>query len=516
MGEIKSSDRSNTKNTFSEERSEVSYLKGLFWGLWLTILVTRVWILTLFSFKVADSDQSIMWYAAKEFAQGRFHEPRFYGQSYNTMIEALLSVPLIELGVPVYYALPIITLLLSLVPVFILSFIAFRNMPALAVMVLAVFMTLPIEYSLITSMPRGFVTGIAFSSLAIPLLYKNASKISFFLTGLIPVIAFSINPNAVILSIPIILIYGFQNQRKKELFGYAFLGLIAGIVIHASIQFYYVLNPMVSIHKSTISFFPEGFLDGVKNMSAYFGDVTPVFWGSGWAIFVLITVIGALLWRKNRIESAVAFLTIPMILSTLFVSKIHEGNDSIFFSYSRMYLAVPLLLLFLLSRCSLKINKTPLYVFSFLAGLVSIYNVAIAQEIRGQHLAKYGVVNTLKLHNTKNQCADLDVFSRFNNVELIIIANHWGKNALTYACPAIEGSFPEILNPSYDRRHWKLVGLENKVFENVLVLETQRRLDIEYPEFEISTLNPHYYLLKANQLSTRDLIAKYKIPVRKY
>ena len=58
-----------------------------------TIILYKLYILEKFGFKYTDSDQSIMWLGAKDYSNGIFHEPRFYGQDYNTMLESLFSVP---------------------------------------------------------------------------------------------------------------------------------------------------------------------------------------------------------------------------------------------------------------------------------------------------------------------------------------------------------------------------------------------------------------------------------------
>lgn len=68
-----------------------------------------------------DQDQALLWQTALDYASGVFREPRFYGQDYNTALEALLSVPLVRCGVPVYFAVPIITAVLFLVPDALLS-----------------------------------------------------------------------------------------------------------------------------------------------------------------------------------------------------------------------------------------------------------------------------------------------------------------------------------------------------------------------------------------------------------
>ena len=56
-------------------------------------------MLDQFGFRYVDDDQSIMWYGAVEMSQGRFHEPCFYGQNYNTMLEGFVAIPLLWSGI---------------------------------------------------------------------------------------------------------------------------------------------------------------------------------------------------------------------------------------------------------------------------------------------------------------------------------------------------------------------------------------------------------------------------------
>ena len=88
----------------------------------LCLLVADRWlILHQFGFRYVDDDQAIMWNGAEEMAHGRFHEPCFYGQRYNTMLEGLVAVPLLWSGVEHEVALPLMTGVLALLPFMICS-----------------------------------------------------------------------------------------------------------------------------------------------------------------------------------------------------------------------------------------------------------------------------------------------------------------------------------------------------------------------------------------------------------
>ena len=89
---------------------------ALFGALLVALAAQRCLVLDRFAFRYTDHDQVLMWYAATEYAHLRVHEPRFYGQNYNTMLEAAFAAPLVLAGVPHAQSLPIVTSFLALSP----------------------------------------------------------------------------------------------------------------------------------------------------------------------------------------------------------------------------------------------------------------------------------------------------------------------------------------------------------------------------------------------------------------
>ena len=136
--------------------------------LFVLVIVDRYFILEKFAWVYTDSDQSIMWAGLSDYSNGIFKEPRFYGQNYNTFLEAFLAVPLFERGIRPNVALPLITSFLALLPFVILSLFTLlkKSNLIMSLLILAMPLMLPVSYGMLTSMPRGFVTGIAIAGLA--------------------------------------------------------------------------------------------------------------------------------------------------------------------------------------------------------------------------------------------------------------------------------------------------------------------------------------------------------------
>src|SRR6187551_3355709 len=129
------------------------------------VLADRILLLINFSFRYTGSDDLIFWQAATDYMHGIFHEPYFYGQDYNFMLESVFAIPLLALGIPHYIALPVSSAFISLFPFFFFARILYkRNYLIESFVFLVIPLLLPIEYGILTSVTRGFVSGLFFSA----------------------------------------------------------------------------------------------------------------------------------------------------------------------------------------------------------------------------------------------------------------------------------------------------------------------------------------------------------------
>lgn len=483
----------------------------------LLIVIFRIWILEIFGFVYTDSDQSVMWLGATHFSQGLFYEPRFYGQEYNTMLEALFSVPLVKLGVPIHKALPIITTLFTLFPVFLLATITYlRSSKITGVIILCVFLMLPLEYSLITSLSRGFVVGIAVASLSFLFLYKNHSNTSFLFVFFISVIAYSISANSVIISLPICLLFILKNYKNTYFYFFSGIGFVLGILIHLFIATFYVDNECCHLHSYQMKFSFEFLKNGLLDLDKFFNNITPIFWSNGWIILPVFFLLAYLLYKQKKYLVSLVSITLPIILlGTLFFSKVHDGTTSIFFSYSRMYLAVPIVLLLLISFIKIK-QKSWMY-FSIIGALFSSsLNIFTPIQIIEKNLKKEIPVMAEENKKVFQECAELNTYSKQNNVELIIIVNHWYNDIYNYACPSCLEDFPKTLRPKYERRIWRLLEDEFKVYSTILIVDLENNLSEQSESISVLNEKQGFYLLENNTLITINLLEKLNIKVRKF
>ena len=164
------------------------------------LVADRVYYVRTFGAVYTEADQTMLWYQADDLAHGIVREPCYYGQAYNVPVEAWVAVPLLWCGVRHAVALPVATIVLALVPFFVLAGIAFRAGRRWgAVMILLIPLALPVQYVVVTSIPRGFVGGIAIGSVAVGLWLVGRSRMAFVLAGFFSVLAVTVNPNSVVL-----------------------------------------------------------------------------------------------------------------------------------------------------------------------------------------------------------------------------------------------------------------------------------------------------------------------------
>jgi len=127
-----------------------------------------------FCFKFSDNDQLVLWDAADDMRHGIFREPCFYGQAYNPLVEPLFALPLIFLRFPYRIALALISGLLGFLPYALLGWACFIRKQYIACGFACIFLLwLPIEFQVITSIPRGFIPSCAFASVGVYFAFHN-------------------------------------------------------------------------------------------------------------------------------------------------------------------------------------------------------------------------------------------------------------------------------------------------------------------------------------------------------
>lgn len=201
-------------------------------------------------FRYTDEDQTCMWYAAHDLLRGRIAEPAFYGQDYNSCLEGFLAAPLVALHVPYNIACPLVTVMLGLLPFVLLALTAYRRgyfLAAAGAMLIPLMMSN--RYGMICGIPRGFINGIAVAAIPMILLLprpapNSLSGLRYFLAGAFSIAALQVNPNCVILLVPVATYALITRFWDWKMWIFTLLGIAMALpypwYVH---QFYHVYHP---------------------------------------------------------------------------------------------------------------------------------------------------------------------------------------------------------------------------------------------------------------------------------
>lgn len=490
-----------------------------FWFLTLLLLIYRGYVLALFGFKYTDTDQTVMWLGTKNYAEGNFHEPGYYGQNYNTLLEAFLAVPFYKMGLKQFIILPIITTILTLIPFLILSFKSSKNgRTTESIIILSILATLPIEYDLITSLPRGFVTGIAVFSIVF-FLQKNGKFDEFNHFGIafsLAIVAYVANPNSALLSFPILGLLFLNNYRGWHFYKNILLGILVilpGLLLFFG--FYYFHSNFV-MHSYQITFSANYLVNSLKHLDDYFRMLTPFLWKQGFLSLVFPFLFATyFLWKKKR-NIAIICLLIPFLyLLPMSMSKIHDGTDSVFFHVSRMYLALPVVLAFLISNIEIKWRKNNLLFVIIPISFLTYKSVNLIDSIEA-NMNKPHILAVGESKDLIKECKKINDFSNKNNIGLIIFLNHLKSEFYDYGCAACEPEMPNTIYPLYERRTWRLIEDEKRVYKDILLFDTKRNLQEEFTFIDKTDFSEYAFVITNNHFTTSDLYEKLNIQVRRY
>ncbi len=490
---------------------KLNHIDGfLYISLLLIVIYFRVQVLELFSFKWTDGDQVLMWYGAKEFAQGLVHETRFYGQSYNSMFESIIAAPFYRSGFDINKLLPTITSILSLFPFILISINQFiKGSTKNALIIVSIPLILPINYWLITSIPRGFVTGIFFSSFLFICLGKQETKIAYFVAFFLLVLSYSINPNSVLFSVPCVFYLVMQNYTRKYIYRPSLLGLAGGILIHFLLNLFYLIHPNYNLHVYSLKYSLKNMLIGIQKTDLFFRDIAIISPDFGTSTLVLLSLFTLYFWvKKEKKKSFSIGISVIIIFFSLSLDKIHDAIDSVFYSYSRMYLALPLTLALAISFLEIKRRTWLVYLYLLIPiTCIGINYQNLTKKIEFEtNTKKNHVVSIRKVDEIKEECIRLKRYAVEKNIDLIIIGFDWRNTLCGYGCAACVDSFPKTLFPLYERRTWRMLEDAKVAYKNILIIDVALRIDTLLANVENVDEQNNFYLIKNNQLKTFELL----------
>lgn len=479
----------------------------------LVAIQTRIYF--QYNLNWIDSDQFFMWAGLKDYADGVFHEPRYYAQNYNTFFEALVAVPFYKLALPAYQALPLATHLLFLFPILSTVLILYRNRHGWqAVLFLAFILSLNPSYFLLNAQPRGFVTGLFFCSFFLVSVYKPQHKTWLFVNTVLAVLAYFVNPNSFLYAAPVLVYLWYRNLSNKSYY------YITAFALPSYFLFDFIFNAFYRAHPDyiktglSLGFSAKYFLENISQLDLRFAQLTP--FTEGRSIFLILFFVYTLLLllRQRRHGYAIAALTFLLILLlSFFLDKTLDGSTWVYLSYSRMYLAIPLVLAFMLSGTLVRKTEVP----TIFAIAVLIY-VALEWNSTPKKLERHFDEknwNALSLVKTKDALNGINVYAdkcKEHNCKFFLISHSfWMYTALAYGGKAVVDDFPDNMENYWDKRYWVREEFENKVLPEFMFLSSDFAIADKLKgkgDFEIES-SDGYGLIKVlnNTMTMKDFAA---------
>ena len=447
-------------------------LNSVFVCFLLLVISNRFVLYFLLNFDYIDSDQPIMWLGTKDFSNGIFHEPRFYGQNYNTMLEALLAAPFYKLGIPTYKCVPVVTHFLTLFPfIFTSCYLYFKNEKAKAIIVLGGFLCLTTGYDIVTGIPRGFVTGIFFTSFFVVSFY-NPKKYNYILiNSFLAYVAYLVNPNSVIISVPSLFYLWLQNYSEKKFYVHVFIGLAMALPIDYGLNHFYKIHPNYIVHGGESYFSVTYFIDAITHLNNRFAHISPFKDQQGATL--LIVILGSLIifYKKNRYVFYSTLLMLFFVLVSFSYSKTMDGAPWPFYSYSRMYIGIPIIILLFISLLTIKLNKF-FYLFVVLVFVFSGLKFATISKNITYHTDKdkWNSLQLMSLKDMEEWVLKFKVLAdKYQVTDIFMVENYWRQDFVIYAGPILIDDYPNTLNPHYDRRTWRMQEEDTMVRKTFLL-----------------------------------------------
>lgn len=493
----------------------------------VTLLVAVAYLTKLasvlfnFSFIYSDMDQALIWYETFELRNGRIHSLRFFGQNYGSILEAVVAFPMVFL--PYNVAVPLATVLLTHLPFF--AIYHYLNKSLLGLFwILVILCLMPLEYAMITSMPRDLVTGIAMASLSL-FFFRSNKPAAIAATGFFATFGWSLNQNATILSV-LILTYSviIENKIQIRRIIWVIVGTLPALLIHFGLDYFFKQNPeLVTHHAWQFSYSHLQLTDGLSNLDRHFKWVTPLLTGQGWALPAGFLVLSGFAFYRKRIDLALGTLSALIItIFSLGVLKVHDGYESIFLSHERMFLALPVCLAFISG--SFRIASG--YPKIILASLAIVFAITQAGNLQATidrnvdpELPGTKGFGLFSIEQLETDCEYLAQIAAEQNAEAIIIyPNGMYDDSHNYACSVLQ---PTVLyvQPGYERKHWDFEHLDQARFEKVLLITARtsdQHNDIE--GVKITNLYDTYYiqyllLLEGNNFNPIEALEKWNYPL---
>jgi hypothetical protein len=447
------------------------------------LLIDQLRALLSFGRSHTDQDQTILWYAGRELLSGRFYEPNFFGQRYNTTFEAIPGALLHSAGLSWGTALPLATTLLVTLAWILLAATAFRlGQPLAALLALAAPLLMRLQYVLLFDSPRGVIAGDCAAALAMTIGLASR-RYQVRLCSLVAVGGLAILWDyAAALAVIPVLVYvvcrDWPEYRRRG--GHA--ALVVAIALLPPLAWYLFTISWWNAHHSYVTYPAAAsghwsvWVHNFDHLSAYVSYFAPALAPvAGVAVFLLasgfvLVIVLAVRRRSLALLLSTCSLLVLLLLSLTSTSAIEPG---LYLAGSRILLPLPFAAWFL-SFAALDTAKaggvharTRTHHHAIvIIGVATI--CLIVTQINFSTVATRSVTPTVGVSVTppallSSLCAGL--MSVYRSTDAQLLATNNVNEA--YACAAQDGL--NTLIPYFDRRGWLIQASLRDPVQRILV-----------------------------------------------
>jgi len=425
-----------------------------------------------------DEDVATYWYAAQEFAHLHFREPFFYGQAYHHLGEALLAAPLVAVGAPVWVVPTLVSTLVGLTPWVLLAVVAWRRgLCALAVLFLAAPALMPAGYGVLLT--RFFGMGLMLVTAALTIAELGRAPARWVVVGALVTLGVLSVPNALLLAAPVgvwLLLRARRGRRDGLLFA---AGVGVGAVAWALGRWFYALHPSWALHPAPVPRLRWELLrDGLQHLPRHLTRVTPEILLHPAVPLVGLAALAVLAAVRRRATVALAAgATLSTFLVLLATERVHNATPSVFYSYERAFLGMPLATACVVLLAAIEgLIPRPRGRLPPILGAAVILGAAIWGLFQaGPELSREGAIPETVLDDARTpdlvrSCRSIESLALSTGADLVIFAVH---RTGAYGCGAISYDRLTTLFPPYDRRTWLLLGEAHRTRDRLLLVDVE-------------------------------------------
>lgn len=437
--------------------------KAAFWVVVLLSVLDRCHLLSI-TMGYASDDLTVVWMAARDYAQGIFHEPFFYGQDYGVMLEALLAAPFVRLGADPAVAVPVVMAVLAMLPYWSFAFFEYRRMNlAAAIFIAAIPILLPVEHGLQCTNLNGLAI-LAFYPWVggMPLSATRSAWI-----GTVLAAAAFVNMNALVAVAAFGTFFLLRSVNERRQWLWAACGALPILLLWWWSMHFYSARPEQVVHTVfdwRMVFHASLIPEAISRLDAHFAWLCPLWWPNGHLVLWFLAAVVVALFRKGNKPAAWAIVAaLVTILISFGFAKIHDGTMSVLFPLSRMYLVVPLLLGWGIAELGPFARGRQLFIV--IITLTSVVTFTLRNERAATVWAdtlsdpKGTPLYMEKVTTLREQCRMLEHYAHETSADVIVIVR--GTNSgqalfLNMGCPVCEPALPPTYMPDGDRRAWRV------------------------------------------------------------